>query len=60
MGLLCFFSWAAANARTQFRHNRTLAFGLACFIPTMIFCWYSDKTVFFTVPRHLIEVGPKK
>ena len=58
--IMFFFSWAVANARTQNKHNMTLALGLACAIPTGIFCWFSDKTVFFTVPRHLITVGPEK
>merc|ERR1712080_283356 len=54
-----FESWVVANARTQNKYNMILAFGLATFVPTMVYCWYSDKTVFHTVPRHLIEVPNK-
>lgn len=33
-----------------------LGTGVAFFGLTMAYCWGSDKTVFYTVPRHLIDV----
>ena len=52
-------SWAVANARNQKKYSSVLAAGTAFFAVTMAYCWQSDKTVFNTIPRHLIDV-PKK
>ena len=53
-------AWATVNARTQKKYNMVLAGGVVIASFTGAYCWNSDKTVFHTVPRHLIEVGPKK
>ena len=52
-------AWATVNARTQKKYNAMLAGGAVVAALTGAYCWTSDKTVFHTVPRHLIEV-PKK
>merc|ERR1711963_986870 len=49
-------SWAVVNARNQKKYNGMLAAGLAFFGLTSVYCWFSDKTVFYTVPRHLIPL----
>jgi len=49
-------SWAVVNARNQKKYNGMLAAGLAFFGLTSVYCWFSDKTVFYTVPRHLIDL----
>ena len=51
--------WTVVNARTQKKYNTVLGLGLVAIGITGAYCWQSDKTVFHTVPRHLIEV-PKK
>ena len=48
-------SWEVVNARTQKKYNTMLAAGAVFFSLTMAYCWQSDKTVFYTVPRHVIR-----
>ena len=60
MFILCIYRWGVVNARRQKKGNMLLGLGLAYFSVTMTYCWFSDKTVFYTVPRHLIEVPSEK
>jgi len=53
-------SWQVVHARNQKKYGLVMALGAAFFGATMTFCWFSDKMIFHTVPRHLIHVGPKK
>ena len=50
-------SWQVVHNRTQKKYNAILAAGATFFAITGTYCWFSDKTVFYTVPRHLITVG---
>ena len=49
-------SWTVVNARNQKKYGMLLAAGATFFGATITYCWFSDKTVFYTVPRHLIHV----
>ena len=48
-------SWAVVNARTQKKYNAVLAVGIGAISVTLAYMWQSHLTVFYTVPRHLIE-----
>ena len=52
--------FGVVQARRHGRWNKLLAVGGLYFGATMAYCWQSEKTVFYTVPRHLIKVGPQK
>merc|ERR1712018_814654 len=49
-------SWAVVNARTNKKYNTLLAAGATFFGLTSVFCWFDDRTVFYTVPRDLIDL----
>ena len=49
-------SWTVVNARTQKKYNTMLAVGLMALGSTLTFCWFSNHTVFYGVPRHLIDL----
>merc|ERR1711962_424287 len=49
-------SWSVVKARTDRKYNGILAGGLIFFGLTSVFCWFDDRTVFYTVPRHLIDL----
>lgn len=51
-----FFSWSVVSARTNKKYNTVLAGGLTFFGLTSVFCWFDDRTVFYTVPRDLIDL----
>ena len=53
-------SWAVVNARNQKKYTTLLAVGATFLSLTLSYCWFSDKTVFYTVPRHLIHVPKDK
>jgi len=48
-------AFETGQGRTNKKYNMILAAGLSVAIPTAVFCYYSDKTIFFTVPRDIIE-----
>ena len=49
-------SWAVVNARNQKKYNTMLFSGMAFLGITIAYCWFSEHTVFYTVPRHLIDL----
>merc|ERR1712212_1374879 len=49
-------SWSVVQARTNKKNNLVLASGVITFALTIAYCWQSDYTVFYGVPRHLIDL----
>ena len=49
-------SWSVVNARTQKKYNSMLAVGLMVLGSTLTYCYFSKYTVWYGVPRHLIDL----
>ena len=49
-------SWAVVNARNQKKYNSMLFGGMAFLGITMTYCWFSEHTTFYMLPRHLIDL----
>merc|ERR1712198_105929 len=49
-------SWSVVKARTDKKNNMILAGGVLTFALTIAYCWQSKYTVWYGVPRHLIDL----